>query len=175
MYKDIWMKNVTAISVHKGCCSHQAISHCSRQPPPWWALKELRMETNRFPSTPPSGQPWQRPPMGGPNILAPPFPLPSSPSEIYLRGCLPGLSPQKVRWIKHNFSAFRLCIFFLQLTDIYSSFIYNSQKLERDHVSINRNVQTEVYSYTGIQAANKKELSTDTQNSMDESQKYYVE
>ena len=38
-----------AISVNKGCCSHQAIA---LQPPGRWALRELRMETGCRPSSP---------------------------------------------------------------------------------------------------------------------------
>lgn len=35
--------------------------------------------------------------------------------------------------------------------------------------------ETAVYPHNGIQFSNKKELSTDAQNSMNESQKFYVE
>ena len=46
-------KMLPAISVNKGCCSHQAITI---QPPGRWALRELRMETGCPPS---SHQPLQ--------------------------------------------------------------------------------------------------------------------
>ena len=59
-YQCEW-KNVAAISVHKGCCSHQAVT---LQPPGRWALRELRMETGCLPSSSqplkptPNSVPW---------------------------------------------------------------------------------------------------------------------
>ena len=59
----LYMRNkiLPAISENKGCCSHWAVT---LQLPKWWALRELRMETNRgFPLPSPSGSQSQKPPL----------------------------------------------------------------------------------------------------------------
>ena len=55
-YTYMWTRckrKLPAISANKGCCSQQAI-YSNYSCPPWWALRELRMETNRPPATKPS-------------------------------------------------------------------------------------------------------------------------
>ena len=44
----LWMKNIAALSVNKGSCSHKAITS---QLPQRWALRELRMEIECPPTT----------------------------------------------------------------------------------------------------------------------------
>lgn len=149
MYKDMWMKNVSAISVNRACCGCQPL-----WPPPASTVSPEGTQGGDNQAAPKATRVSAAAAVsrGGPRVLAPPLLLQSS-LQSYPRGCLSGLSSEKVLRIKHNFSTFRLG-FSLFSWQIFTARIWE----ETTCPSTEMYKQIEVYAYNGTQLSSKKEL-----------------
>ena len=146
MVKEMWTKNVDAISANKGCCCLQPL----QPPPPLWALRGYRRESNRTLALSSQGAHQRHVPVNPDsctllyterhwghslemsvfmisshllmfNYMFFPFIYPDlfgTVTQSSLRGCIPGLCPQNVCQVKHS-SQLIGCTYFLVDSNIF--------------------------------------------------------